>query len=146
MHTSTLGTSAAANRKRRVSVQSRQPEVLAVKQALAFHRRRGFHYRRHQAAGTPHKIDAGKRLIHLERSRLARLCVNVIPVIQAERHVAVFLNLEHHDVAAQRVNRSSRQEDGVAGLGSEVCETVRQPSVRDRLPEAGFVSPGLRPA
>ena len=41
--------------------------------------------------------------------------------IQAKRHVAVLLDLEHHDIAAQGVDGASLQEYGVAGLGSEPC-------------------------
>jgi H+-transporting ATPase len=42
----------------------------------------------------------------------------VVPVIQTKRHVAILLNLEHHNVAAQRVNGACAQENGVTGLGS----------------------------
>jgi len=59
---------------------------------------------RQQTASTLPKVDAGKRLVHLERAwALACLGVDMIPVVQAKRHVAVLLDLEHHDVAAQRV-------------------------------------------
>ena len=57
------------------------------------------------------------------------------PVVQAKRHVAVLLNLEHHDVATERVNRSSRQENAVAGLRSEPREFVRYRTVRKGLPQ-----------
>src|ERR1019366_530206 len=63
------------------------------------------------------------------------LAVNMAPVIKAKRHVAVLLNLEHNDVAAQRVNRPSRQENAVAGLRSEPCEVVRYHPIRERPPQ-----------
>jgi hypothetical protein len=42
----------------------------------------------------------------------------MVPVIQAKRNVAILLNLEHHKVAAQRVNRARTEKNGVAGLRS----------------------------
>ena len=44
---------------------------------------------------------------------------------KALRQVAVLLaTFEHYDFAAQRVSRSSGQEDGGPRLRDEVCETV----------------------
>src|SRR5664279_1389777 len=59
----------------------------------------------------------------------------MVPVIQAKRNVAVLLNLEHHDVAAQRVNRACPQENGIAGLRSQGCELVRHRPVREGMPQ-----------
>ncbi len=89
------------------------------------------------------KVDAGKRLLNLEWPRLACLCAHMTPVVQAERNVAVLLNFKHYDAASQGVDRSSRYEDGIAGLRRNVSELVRHSSVRDRLPQAPFR--GTRP-
>src|SRR5665648_1274962 len=86
----------------------------------------------HRTYGTLREINAGKCLIDLECPRLTRLGVNMVPVIQAKRHVTVLLNLEHHDVTTQCVNRSSRKEDTVAGLWSEVYEVVCHRPVCER--------------
>jgi hypothetical protein len=62
----------------------------------------------------------------------------MVPVVQTERNVAILLNFKHYDAAAQRVKRPSRYEDGIAWLRRNVCELVRHPSVRDRLPQTRF--------
>jgi len=98
--------------------------MFTVKQSLAFHRCRCLHHGRHPTDCTLRKINAGNRLIDLECPRLARLRFHMSPVIKAKGHVAVLLNFEHHDVAAESVNRSSLQENAVAGLWSELCELV----------------------
>jgi hypothetical protein len=64
----------------------------------------------------------------------------MVPVIQAKRNVAILLNLEHHKVAAQRVNRARTEKNGVAGLRSQTCEVVHQRPVRERSPQIGFRS------
>ena len=118
-----------------------------MKEPFAFHRRRSFHRRRHQTARTlPAKVNAGKGLIHLERAWFACRRVDMVPVIQAERHVAVLLNLKHYDVAAQSVNRPRRCENGISGHRSEACEAVPYPSVRERMPpQTDFGGAWLRP-
>src|ERR1017187_9943843 len=109
--------------------------MVTLKESLAFHRGRRLHYGRHPTDRTLGKINAGKRLVDLECPWLSGRRVNMAPVVQAKRHVAVLLNLEHHDVATERVNRPSRQENAVAGLRSEPCEVVRYRPVREGLPQ-----------
>ena len=84
--------------------------------AFAHHGRSCHDKRSHQAGSVFWKVNAGKRLIDLEWPRLSCLRVYMTPVVKAKRHVAVLLNLKHYDVAAQRVNRPSRDEDAIAGL------------------------------
>jgi hypothetical protein len=115
----------SADRKRRFSAQAPQPERLALKQSLTADRGRGFRDGLHQTARAAAKVDTVERLIHLERPRLACLRVHMIPVIQAKRHVAILLNLERDDTAAQRVNRPSGYEDGVARFRMEARDMIR---------------------
>src|ERR1035438_2917163 len=65
--------------------------------------------------------------------RLVRPGVNMAPVVQAERDVAVLLNLKHYDAASQGVDGSSRQENAVTSLRSEVREVIGYGPVADRL-------------
>ena len=58
----------------------------------------------------------------------------MVPVVQAKRHVAVLLNLEHHDVAAQGMNCPGRGENGIAGLRYETRESIRHRAVCKSLP------------
>jgi hypothetical protein len=44
-------------------------------------------------------------LADLELSTLACLGIDVVPVVQAERHVAVLADLEHHGTPADSVDR-----------------------------------------
>jgi hypothetical protein len=135
-----------ADGKRRLSAQSPQPEVFTIKQSLAFHRGLRLHHGRHQTNRTFRKINAGHRLIDLECPWLSGLRVNVVPVIQAKRHVAVLLNLEHHNVAAQRVNRTSRRKTASPGFGVNHARwSATVPFVSARRRSASVVS-GLRPA
>ena len=80
------------------------------------------------------KINAGHRLIDLQRPRLACLGIDVVPVVKTKRHIAVFLHFENHELA-QRVNGPSRYEDAVTRLWREARQMVRHRPVRDRLPQ-----------
>ena len=71
------------------------------------------------------KINAGKRLIDLEWPRLSGFCVHMTPVVKAECHIAVLLDLKDNNIAAQGVNRSSRDEYAVAWLRDDAHEVVR---------------------
>jgi hypothetical protein len=89
-----------AYQKRRLSAPAPQREVFAIKESLAPYRLRCVHHWRHQTGRNVRKINASKRLIDLECSRVACFGVNVTPVVQAKRHIAVFLNLENYNVSA----------------------------------------------
>ena len=71
-----------------------------MKESLAFHRGRCLDHRCHPTDRTFRKINAGHRLVNLKCPRLSCLRINMIPVVQTKRHVAILLNLEHYKVAA----------------------------------------------
>src|SRR5579872_159460 len=114
--------------------------MFAMKESLALHRCRLFHYGLYQTDRTFGEINAGHSLIDLERSGLSRLRINMVPVVQTKRQVAILLNLEHNKVAAQRVNRACAEENGVTMLRSQTCEVVRHRPVRERSSQIGFSS------
>jgi hypothetical protein len=58
--------------------------MFTMKESLALRRGGRLHHGRHQASRTVREINAGKRLIGLERPRVVRLGVNMTPVVQAE--------------------------------------------------------------
>ena len=103
-----------AHSERRPSAQAPQPEMFALKESLAFHRGCGLYHRRYETDRPFRKINEGYRLIDLESPRLSCLRINMIPVLQAKRYVAILLNLEHDKVATERMNRACAQENGVA--------------------------------
>ena len=70
-----------------------------MKELLSPDRRRRFHHRWYRTDRDMIEIDAGNRLLDLQRSRFACLRVDAIPVVQAKRDVAVFLHFEHHNAA-----------------------------------------------
>jgi hypothetical protein len=72
--------------------------VVATKELFSVDRISFPHLRRERLDGTLRKIDAGHRLIDLERSSLMSLGIDVVPVEKPEGHVAVFLNFKNHDV------------------------------------------------
>jgi hypothetical protein len=134
-HTSTRHT-CGADGKRRLSAQTPQPEMFTMKESLAFCRCCRLHHGRDQAGRTTlRKINAGKRLIDLKWPPLASRRIDRVPVVQAKRHIAVLLNFECYDVAAQSVNRPSRYEDAIAGLRTEPYEVVRHRLISDCPPQ-----------
>src|ERR1022692_804096 len=110
--------------------------MFTMKESLAFCRCCRLHHGRDQAGRTIlRKINACKRLIDLKWPPLASLRIDMVPVVQAKRHIAVLLNFECYDVAAQGVNRPSRYEDAIAGLRTEPYEIVRHRPIRKRPPQ-----------
>jgi len=97
--------------------QSPHPEWFAIKESLALNGYVCLYAGRDQAADDSFKIYAGKRLIDLKRPWLSSFRVYMTPVVKAECNVAVLLNLEDNNAAAQSVNRSRRDEYGIAMLG-----------------------------
>jgi hypothetical protein len=82
--------------------------MFTAKKPLSQHWLYLIHHRYDRTYRTLRKINAGNRLIDLQGSTLACFGINMVPVVQAKRHVAVLLNLEHDDVAAKSMNRPSR--------------------------------------
>ena len=115
--------------------QSPQPERFAIKESLALNGHGCLYAGRDQAAGAPFKIYAGKRLIDLKRPWLSSLRVDMAPVVKAECNVAVLLNLEDNNVAAQSVNRSRRDEYGIARLGGNAHQAIGNRAVSDGMPQ-----------
>jgi hypothetical protein len=113
-----------SNRKRRFSVQAPQPECVAVKESLALSRLSRFYRRPHQTGCAIYKINASKRLIDFEFSRPTRLRIDMTPVVEAKCRVAVLLNLEHHNVSTQRVDRPGWNEDPIAGFRRDRYEMI----------------------
>ncbi len=106
-----------ADEKLPFSADSRQSKVFAAKQSFSQHRLDLFHHRHDRTNRTLVKINAGQRLIELQWSRLTGLGIDVVPIVQTKRHVAVFLHFEH-DHVAERVNRPGRHEGAIAELGA----------------------------
>ena len=119
--------------------------MFTMKESLAFCWSCRLHHRRHQTSRTTlREINAAKRLIDLEWPGLASLRIDMVPVVQAKRHIAVLLNFECYDVAAQGVNRPSRYEDAIAGLRTEPYEVVRHRPIPKRLPQIVWSSAWLQ--
>jgi hypothetical protein len=74
--------------------------MITMKEPLAQHRRRFFHHRHNGTDGNLAQINAGQRLIDLQRPMLARLGIDVVPVVKTKRHVAVLLHFKNHNVSA----------------------------------------------
>ncbi len=99
--------------------------MLTIKESFALHRRGGHHNGSHEATVAVCKINTGKRLIDLKWPWLPRLRVDMTPIVKAECHIAVLLDLEDNNIVAQSVNRSSRNENAVAWLRDDAHEVVR---------------------
>ena len=112
MHTTTRHVSVGTRDEGEFATDSPHPEMIAMDQLLPGKRLGFVDLRRNGTNGTLLKIDAGHRLIDLQRPPLSGLGINVIPVVETKSHVAVFLNLENHDIA-QGMNRPSPNEDAI---------------------------------
>jgi len=55
------------------------------------------------------------------------------PIVKSECHIAILLNLENHNIVAQSVNRSRRDEYGIARLRGDAHKMFRNGSVAQRL-------------
>ena len=99
------GHSGGANGKRQLPTYAPQAEVFTIKEPLTQRRRCRLHHRHHRAQRDLGKIGAGNSPLDLERSTLACLGIDVVPVVKPERHVAVLADLEDHRTA-HRVDRS----------------------------------------
>ena len=84
-------------------------EVIAPDKFFAENRLNLFHHGFHRTNFALLEIDASHGLIDLQRPWLACLRIDVIPVEEPERDVAVFLNFKDHDVA-QRMDGSARMK------------------------------------
>ena len=104
-----------ADCERRLPAVPPYREMFTTKESLSPYRQNFLLHRRHRTDCDLLEIDAGNRLLNLQRSMLACPGVDAIPVVQTKRDIAVFLHLEHHK-AAERVNGPSSEEDGVADL------------------------------
>ena len=88
-----------ADSKWRFCAEPPQPEMFTIKEPLSQHRLYLIHHWHHRTDCTLRKINAGHRLINLQRSGLAGLGINMVPVVKTKRHVAVFLHFKDHHVA-----------------------------------------------
>src|ERR1035437_4857258 len=109
--------------------------MFTIKEFFALHGRGAPHDGSDEANVAARKINTGKRLIELEWPRLSGLCVNMTPIVKAECHIAVLLNLKDNDTASQGVNRSSRNEYAVAWLRDDAHKMVRDCPVGKRIPQ-----------
>src|SRR5271169_1406978 len=108
--------------------------MLVVEYLLAADWRRGLDDWRSQTRGAFSVANRRHRLLDLQWTRLARLRVDVPPVVQAKGNVAIFLNLEDHDIAAERVDRPRGCEHSVSDSWRDADKVVRQSIVRERIP------------
>ena len=112
-----------------------QQEGMTIKEPLALNRCRSFYEGHNQATLARPELDAGKSLISLQRPRLLGRWVDMAPIIEPKSRIAILLNLENHDIVAQSVNRSPRDEHRIARLRSDADELVRNGPVNKRLPQ-----------
>ena len=70
--------------------------MFTIKEPLSQHRLCLIHHWHHRTNCTLRKINAGHRLINLQRSRSAGPGINVIPVVKTKCHVAIFLDFKDH--------------------------------------------------
>ena len=88
-----------ADSKWRFGTEPPQPEMFTFKKPLAQHRLQLIHHWHHRTNCLLCKINAGHRLINLQRSMLAAPGINMVPVVKAKCHIAVFLYFKDHHVA-----------------------------------------------
>ena len=72
--------------------------MITKEKPLAQDRRHLLHHRHDRADLNLRKINASQRLIDLQRPVLPCFRIDVIPVVKAKCHVAVFLDLKNNHV------------------------------------------------
>src|ERR1017187_10377549 len=115
---------------------------MAIEESLTLDRFGGLHTGRNQPTIARSELYASKSLIHLERPRLRGFRVDMAPIVKPECHIAILLNLENHNIVAQSVNRSRRDEYGIARLWGNAHKVFCNGSVAQRLSQN--VSSGAR--
>src|ERR1700722_6904112 len=80
--------------KWRVTADSPDAEMLAIYKLLPQDRGHLLDHRWERRDRTLVDIDAGECLIDLQRPRLARLGIDVVPIVEAKCHIAVFLHFK----------------------------------------------------
>ena len=103
-----------------------------IKQPLAHGGLHRFNHRRDRSDRTLLQIDARQRLLDLQRARMACFRINMIPVIEAKSNVAVFLDLEHHDAIAKRMNVAGLNKNALPAVGREAGEIIVRGLLRER--------------
>ena len=73
-------------------------------------------------------------MFDLERPPLAGLGIDMVPVVETKRHVAVFLNLKNHDIA-QGMNGPSPNEDAITDARGKAGQLICYGALGDRLPQ-----------
>ena len=123
-----------AGRKWRVTADSPDAEMLAFYKLLPQDRGHLLDHRWERRDGALVEIDADERLIDLQRPMLTCLGIDVVPVVEAKRHVTVFLHFKD-DHVVQRVNRARPHKDGVVRIRHKAGQTVLHRAVRERVPQ-----------
>jgi hypothetical protein len=112
-----------------------QQKGMTIEEPLALNRCRSLHQGRNQATIARPELDAGKSLIGLQRARLFGHRIDMAPIVKPKSRIAILLNLENHDIVAQSMNRSPRDEYRITRLGGYADEVIRNGPVIKRLPQ-----------
>jgi len=94
-----------------------QQKGMTIEEPLALNRCRSLYEGRYQTTIARPELDAGKSLISLQRPRLVGHRVDMAPIVKPKSRIAILLNLENHDIVAQGVNCSPRDEYRITRLG-----------------------------
>ena len=88
-----------ANYKQGVCNDPSHIEVITMNELLPQHWRGLFRGRRHRGYGTLLEVNAGYRLIHLQGPPFACPGIEMVPVVETKRDVAIVLDFKYHHVA-----------------------------------------------
>jgi hypothetical protein len=98
--------------------------LITIEEPLSHYGCGGLYERQHEALSALCKVNTGERLIDLKRPRFTGFRIQVAPVVEAESHIAVLLNLKDNSSTSQGVNGSGRDEYGVAWLREDVHQVI----------------------
>ena len=115
-------------------------------QPLADRRLRRHHDRRQRFKLALLKVDTSQRPIDLKRTRLAGLRIDVIPVVEAKRDVAVFLDFEHQNAVAERVDDAGGDQNALRRARARSWPNDRSTVCWDREAKSAALVPGFSPA
>ena len=91
------------------------------------------------------KIDTGHRLLNLERSPLARFWIDMVPIVKAEGHIAVFLCFKD-DHIVQRMDGARAMKIPSPRLGAKLANCSSTVPLAIACRRTPGVVEGFRPA
>jgi hypothetical protein len=95
-----------------------------VEKPLAHNGSHRFNHGRDRGYRSLHQVNAGQRLLNLQRALTPGLGIDVLPIIKAKGDIAVFLDFKYHDAITKRVNDPDLDQNALTAMWREASEAI----------------------